>query len=56
MHDRVAIHLHHVERALFFNRGEFAVLTETGIVDQQIDFDAFLFRERKNLFRGARIR
>src|SRR6266480_3722452 len=51
-----AIHLHHVEQALILNRGEFAVLTETGVVDQQIDLESFLFREVKDLFGSVRIR
>jgi len=35
MHDRAAIHLHHVEQSLLFDGMKLAVLTETGIVDQQ---------------------
>src|SRR6266403_2817171 len=31
---RMAVHLDHVEQTLFFNRGKFAVLAETGVVDQ----------------------
>src|SRR5713101_9032925 len=52
----VAIYLHHVEQALRFDGMQFAVLAETGVVDQQIDFDPFFSREGKNLFRGVRIR
>src|SRR2546427_166932 len=52
MHHRVAVHLHHVEQALFLNRGKLAVLTEAGIVDQQIDLNSFFFGECKNPFRG----
>ena len=55
MHHRVAVYLHHVEQALFLNRGKLAVLTEAGIVDQQIDLNSFFFGECKNPFRGVRI-
>jgi len=51
----MAVHLDHVEQTLFFNRGKFAVLAETGVVDQQIDLQALFFCESKNVFRSVRI-
>src|SRR5712691_1360060 len=56
MHHGAAVYLHHVEKALLPNRWKLAVLTETGVVDQQIDLDPFFFGEGKNSFRSVRIR
>src|SRR5258706_3033506 len=56
MHDGAAIHLHHVQQALRVDRRKFAVLAETGVVDQQVDFNFLFTRKRKNLSRRARLR
>ena len=55
VHDRVTIHLDHIEQALRFNGMQFAVLAETGVINEQIDLDTFFFRESENFFRSIRI-
>ena len=53
MHDGRAIHLHHFEQALDWNRGEFSGCAEAGVVDEHVDFDCAAHGEIKNLARSA---
>ena len=53
MNHRRAIHLHHTEKALHWNLGEFAVLPEAGIVDEQINVQALLLCEVVDLSRSV---
>jgi len=46
MNDGRAIDLHHIEKALRVDLGEFTVLSEAGVVDKEFDGKAFLLRER----------
>src|SRR6516165_12250380 len=50
VNDSGAIHLHHIEQALRGDLGEFTVLAEAGVVDEEFDGEAFLLCEREDFF------
>ena len=55
MNDGGAIHLNHVEEPPLLDAEKFAVLAETSVVDEQIDFDAFVAREGEDPLRRCGI-
>ena len=53
MNHRGAVHLNHVEQPLPLYSVEFAIFAKARVVDKQIDFNSFIPRESKYLFRGG---